>query len=199
VWLDDFKDANIHEDPWLAGPGQRGLSWLPLAGQSPWSFRAYPDDDGQLDVVLTPQGLKETSWMFSQEELPWTKATLTLTVRNAYNQVGAGVLLAGNLDTEGFVVDLAAGRIVQRIKGADGKISETLLAEGKAMLPRLGGGEFVIHLSQVNGDTRIRVESGEESLEATVKGPLPAGRLALFSTSPNGSHRTDFSEVKVEL
>jgi len=201
-YLDDFRDANLDEDPWLAGAGQRGIGWSVQGEQSPWGFRAFPDEEGKLAVHLTAQGLKGATWMFSNVENQSGDAKIRLTVSNAYNQGGAGVLLRANRETEGYLVDVAAGRIVRRSKDAGGQIAETILVEGTPLLPRTGPRTFEISLSKEGNGVKIAVDAdadGSADLEAEDKTAIPTGGLALYNLSGNGSHRTDFKNVEYAI
>lgn len=202
-YLDDFRDANLDEDPWLSGAGQRGIAWSVLGDQQPWAFRTLPDEEGKRAVIFSPQGVKGASWMFSNIEELSGDAKVRLAVSNAYNQGGAGVLLRANRETEGYLVDLAGGRIVRRSKDAGGQITETVLVEGASLLPRTGPRTFEISLSKEGGGVKIAVDAdadGSVDLEADdTAGGISSGGLALYNLSGNGSHRTDFRQVDYTL
>lgn len=202
IYLEDFKDANLDEDPWLAGDGQKGLAWSVPEGQSAWKLRAVPDKEGGFHPTLSPQSVKDVSWMVASNCGEWDDGRVTLTLTNAYNQVGAGVLLRANKDTEGYLVDLVKGRIVLRKKEADGKIGEKVLAEGPALLDRTNTATFVVAVAHDGGGVKITVatEGGKTALEAVdPSSAFAKGGLALYNQSANGSHRTDFDAVKIEL
>jgi len=199
-YVDDFRDANLDEDPWLAAVGQRGIAWTAMGEQMPWGFRSVPDEEGKPAVLFTPQGLKGASWMFSNIEDQKGDARIRLIVANAYNQGGSGVLLRANRQTEGYLVDLAGGRIVRRSMDAAGQIAETVLVQGAPLLPRTGFRTFAIALSKEGSGVKISVDAdadGSPDLEAEEKPAIfQAGGLALYNLSRNGAHRTDVKNLE---
>lgn len=202
IYMEDFKDANLDEDPWLAGDGQKGLAWSAPDGQTPWKLRAVADKEGGFHPTLSPQSIKDVSWMFASNCAEWSEGKVTLTLTNAYNLAGAGVLLRANKDTEGYLVDLVKGQIVLRKKGAEGKIEETVLATGPGLLQRIDSLTFVITIANDGGGVKITagVEGGKTVLEAAdPSASFAKGGFALYNLSVNGSHRTDVDAVKIEL
>lgn len=202
VYADDFRDANLDEDPWLGGVGMRGLAWSAPEGQTPWKLRAVASGDGEFRAIFSAQGLKDETWMMAANCGEWADGKATVTVTNAYNQAGSGILLRGNEATEGYLVDWVKGRITLRKRGTDETIAETELAQSASILGPKDGRTMVVSIARGSGGVKITVtdEAGAELLEAVDKtSAFPKGRLALFNRSSNGSHRTDFDAVKLEL
>jgi len=200
--VDDFKDANLDEDPWLAGDGQKGLAWSVPDGQTGWKLRAVADKEGGFHPTLSPQSVKDVSWMVASNCGEWSDGKITITLTNAFNQAGAGVLLRANKESEGYLVDLVKGQITLRKKGAEGKIEETVLASGPGLLQRTDTVTMVIAIANDGGGVKITagVEGGKTALEAVDKSATFAkGGLSLYNLSTNGSHRTDFDAVKMEF
>jgi len=202
--VDDFRDANVDEDPWLAGDGQRGLAWTAPAGQTQnWKPKAMTDGDGNYQPVLSPQGIKGDSWVIAANAGEWADGKVSLTVSNAYNTGGSGVLLRGNADTEGYLVDFARGSLFLRSKAKDGPIEETPLAEGLPTLPRLGTVSYVVSIEDSAQGVKITVSLDDKDAKPVVAWDknkrLARGHLALFNRSHNGSHRTDIMAIKLEV
>jgi hypothetical protein len=198
VFVDDFRDGNLREDPWLSGKGQRGLAWQPPKGQQAWSVQT-PDNDAAL---LSPIGLKGPTWMLTAGDETWRDCTVTVKIDNAYNDQGGGVLLRGNLATEGYLVDLARGTILLRQIDEVGDIESVELASGNELLPRQGAQTYVISISDTDHGTAIRVDAdqdGDPELTATDPAKqIPVGRIAIYNDSPNGWHRINLVSIKVE-
>ena len=202
--VDDFRDANVDEDPWLAGEGQKGLAWAAPTGQTlSWKPRAMTDAEGNYQPVLSPQGIKEDSWMIATSAGEWADGKISLTVSNAYNTGGSGILLRGNADTEGYLVDFARGGVFLRSKAKDGPIEETPLAEGLPTLPRTGIVSYVVTIEDTAQGVKITASLDDKDAKPIVAWDkskrIVRGHLALFNRSHNGSHRTDVMAIKLEV
>lgn len=201
IFVEDFKDGNLSTDPWLNGNAQTGMSWSPPAGQKPWKIKNLSRDG--LLPGLSSQGFKGDSWMISQSGDDWADMTLTLNVRNAYNKSGAGILLRGNANTEGYLINLADGSVTVRKQDSAGKMHEQVLVTGENLLPRVGAETYVISIKDGFDGTTITVDKGADgNADITALDPekhLKAGSIALYNHSHNGSHRTDIVDIRVDL
>jgi hypothetical protein len=202
--VDDFRDANVDEDPWLAGDGQRGLSWKAPADQTQaWKPKAMTDAEGNIQAILSPQGIKGDSWVIASNVGEWADGKVSLTVSNAFNTGGSGVLLRGNADTEGYLIDYARGGIYLRSKTKDGPLEETSLAEGLPTLPRTGIVSYVVSIEDTAQGVKITASLDDKDAKPIVAWDkskrLARGHMALFNRSHNGSHRTDIMAIKLEV
>jgi len=198
LYLDDFADGNTAVDPWLAGNNQLGLSWEAMEGQAAWHIQAVGDKPG-----LSIQGTKGPAWMITTNGDDWADVFVRLEFFNAYNTQGAGVLLRANAATEGYLLDIGAGRILKRKKDATGQIVETVLVKRRSLLPRFGSGrcQFTIRktakgvriIADTQGDGRAELDA-EDTVDV-----ITAGRVGLYGDSLNGSHRTDITAVKITV
>jgi len=203
VYVDDFLDGSIAADPWLSGEGQLGLSWAPTEGQKPWEEQKLNDPDGD-PAAFSSLGQKGESWMIAEQGDDWRDIKVNTRIRNAYNNLGAGVLLRGNAQTEGYLIDLAQGRITARKLDAAGNIAEKKLASnGENYLPRTMYRDFVYQIEDTASGVKISLDAdgdGVIDLEALHENSyFNAGRIGLYNNSKNGSHRTDVTNVKVNL
>lgn len=203
VYLDDFLDGNVSADPWLSGEGQLGLSWAAPADQKNWGAQTLNDPEGD-PAAFSPQGIKGESWMITEQGEDWKSIEVTTRIRNAYNDLGAGVLLLGNEQTEGYLVDLAKGRILVRKLKPDGTIAEKeLVSNGENYLPRTMYRTFVYRVEDTASGVKVTLDAdgdGSIDLEATDENRyFSSGQVGLFNNSKNGSHRTDVSHVEVKL
>ncbi len=199
VFVDDFADANTSVDPWLAGTHRKGLAWVAPGGQPAW--RIQPAGDR---ICLSAQGQPGPSWMLTTEGDAWADVTLLLEYSNAYNQQGGGVLLRANTDTEGYLVDIVGGRIVRRKKDAKGQIVAMVLATGSVPVPRHGPGQCRFAVKTTAAGVRISADAegdGQPELLAVDATPdaITSGRLGVYCDSPNASHRTDVTGVKLTV
>jgi hypothetical protein len=198
TWLDDFKDGDRAVDPWLAGKQQAGLSWTAPEGQSAWSIN--PSDGKNKLSAISINGLTR---MRAEQGGDWTDFSVRALTLNAYNTLGAGVVLRAGPGMEGYWVDLVHARIVRMDKDADGNLRETELAAADNLLPRLEAREVLIRIIDTPQGPEIQVDAhadGTVEMKAvdTAANPIRKGGLELFNHSSNGSHRTDWLRVEVK-
>lgn len=203
IYLDDFLDGNVAADPWLSGNGQIGIAWSEPEGQKTWRYEQLSDSEGD-PAAFSPIGIKGESWMVTEQGKDWEELEVTTRIRNAYNDLGAGVLLRGNEKTEGYLVDVAKGRIVARKLRADGTIAEKELANNSEnYLPRTMYRTFVYRIENTPEGVKISLDAdgdGAIELEALDKDHyFHSGQVGLLNDSKNGSHRTDVTYVEVKL
>jgi len=199
VFADDFVDGNTAADPWLDGKGQKGLSWVAPDGQEPWRIGTIVERP-----CLTAIGRKGLSWMLTAEDDDWADVSVLYEYHNAYNQQGGGLLLRASGATEGYLVDLVAGRIVRRNRGADGKMIETVLATGEVPVPRAGPGQCRVAIRSDAEGVKIADDAdadGRPELAAVDKAAqaIEAGRIGVFTDSPTPWHRTDVTGIRVTV
>lgn len=199
TFIDDFKDASLAADPWLNGPGQAGLSWSPPPDQASWVIRSNGEE-----CWLTAVGRAGESWMLANEGGDWSSVKVESRIRNTGNRTRTGVLLRANADLEGYLVDLARGQVLRRVKQDDGDVAEIVLATARGFLPSDGEREFIFAIEDSHRGTRITLDvdaDGTVDLQALddTDPPVEAGTIALVSDSPNSWQSTDWLEFEVKL
>ncbi len=196
TYVDDFVDGDLSRDPYLAGKNQSGIEWRNDTAKLKFRVIRWNVDGKN---YLCGMGNKGFAYIVSEDDMGKRPFEATVTLLNAYNTIAGGFIVMAAPDGQGIYLDAVGGKIFLRKKVGDNFVDEEV-AKGPVLL----GSHDKVKVFNVKvtpaGDT-VNVEiSGEKGkISAAVSNFAPGGRIGYFFNSKNGSHRTDFGEVKVML
>jgi len=204
-FLDDFRDANIGEDPALAGKHQQGLAWFSPTPDPPLQVASRSSAfSHSLTAIAIGRSYTGTAWAMTTIGDDWEDIELRLGTTPAQDLVSGGILVRANTALEGYYIDLVDGSVTRREQGPDNALIETVLADlGSYLLPSRGGRYFLVSVVNAMDGVRITVRSedgGTPVLSAIDPDKtFPTGRIALYNESDAAYKRIDFGDIRLEL
>jgi hypothetical protein len=211
VFVDDFEDGHYGDvDPWLAAPGQQGLSWK-QSDSADLFYVTQADDaarNGLFEPSRTARG-RRTCWIASEQGADWSDYTLEFTAWGSPGASGAGPAVLARDERNCYWLDFTRdGGLVRHLVNGDGRATVERVASSPALCLDAGQSRHyavtVTHdaqglLVEVDADADGSVELSYRETEAQALRTFTSGGVAFRGDAPAKAGAVRYDNVSVTL
>ncbi len=206
IFVDDFEDGHYADvDPWLRAPTTQGMSWYRPAGFDAYKYYVAWGTLNR-NALHMPRGDEvngRAAWLLGEQGGDWVDYTFAFTANNAYLGFGGGVVVLVRDMDNCYYLDIARGRLVRRLDGA-----ETVLTTVDAIqMPATGSRRYAVSVDVEPAGVTIAVDADDDGTtdltftdaDPTALATLNAGGVGFHCNNSDKWHVLRFDDLRVEV